>query len=396
MEGLVGGLPDLLRFIFAFLVVLLLLVGGAALWRRFGNALPRTSTTDGRQPRLSVIDAATIDASRRLILIRRDDTEHLLMIGGPTDIVIEPNITRGGSAREAWRLPVGEAHPPPLAAAWPQPAPLARPDPLRLPREPMAADPMQALRTDLASRLSPQGAAEATQPAFTPLPTEALSAAPEAEVKPVRAPEPPPLTTYEPVFQTSPDLRPPAPAAVEPPWPSPDPRRPGGPVRPPAEAAIQAPEELLLASAPARDNDLGADGERNAHRPPPPPPPPRPTPSDEHTLAEMAQRLEAALRRPTRPVETVPQPTLGPAAPSFPAVPPAATVPQPSRPIPPSQPGAAAPPVHPAHQFEPPLREGSTASGNGFGAPEIPEDTGPPLSLESEIANLIPRPTGKT
>ncbi|MDO9418906.1 hypothetical protein [Pararhizobium sp.] len=45
-----------------------------------------------RQPRLAVLDAAAVDARRRLVLIRRDDVEHLIMIGGPTDIVIESRI----------------------------------------------------------------------------------------------------------------------------------------------------------------------------------------------------------------------------------------------------------------------------------------------------------------
>ena len=48
----------------------------------------------GRQLRLAVVDAAKVDGRRHLILIRRDNLEHLLMIGGPTDIVVEPNIVR--------------------------------------------------------------------------------------------------------------------------------------------------------------------------------------------------------------------------------------------------------------------------------------------------------------
>jgi hypothetical protein len=39
-----------------------------------------------------VLDAAAVDAKRRLVLIRRDNVEHLIMIGGPTDIVIETGI----------------------------------------------------------------------------------------------------------------------------------------------------------------------------------------------------------------------------------------------------------------------------------------------------------------
>lgn len=45
-----------------------------------------------RQPRLQVLDAAAIDTRRRIVLIRRDNVEHLVMIGGPTDIVIESGI----------------------------------------------------------------------------------------------------------------------------------------------------------------------------------------------------------------------------------------------------------------------------------------------------------------
>jgi flagellar biogenesis protein FliO len=45
-----------------------------------------------RQPRLQVLDAAAIDTRRRIVLIRRDNVEHLVMIGGPTDLVIESGI----------------------------------------------------------------------------------------------------------------------------------------------------------------------------------------------------------------------------------------------------------------------------------------------------------------
>ena len=45
-----------------------------------------------RTKRLSVIDAAVVDTRRRVILIRRDNVEHLVLIGGPTDVVIESRI----------------------------------------------------------------------------------------------------------------------------------------------------------------------------------------------------------------------------------------------------------------------------------------------------------------
>lgn len=55
----------------------------------------------GRRPRLAVLDAAAIDSRRRLLLIRRDDVEHLIMIGGPTDVVVERNIQSAESPRAA-------------------------------------------------------------------------------------------------------------------------------------------------------------------------------------------------------------------------------------------------------------------------------------------------------
>lgn len=45
-----------------------------------------------RTKRLSVIDAAVVDTRRRVVLIRRDNVEHLVLIGGPTDVVIESRI----------------------------------------------------------------------------------------------------------------------------------------------------------------------------------------------------------------------------------------------------------------------------------------------------------------
>ncbi len=49
-----------------------------------------------RQARLAVMDAAIVDSRRRLVLVRRDDVEHLILIGGPTDVVVEQNIIRSG------------------------------------------------------------------------------------------------------------------------------------------------------------------------------------------------------------------------------------------------------------------------------------------------------------
>src|SRR3954454_14656020 len=89
-----------LTFFFAFVVVLALIGLAAWLVRRFAGNLLGANANRGRMPRLAVIDAAAVDHRRRLVLVRRDNIEHLLMIGGPTDIVVEQNIVRAMPARD--------------------------------------------------------------------------------------------------------------------------------------------------------------------------------------------------------------------------------------------------------------------------------------------------------
>ena len=57
---------------------------GAAFISRF---MPRDP-----ERRLDVVEQANVDGRRRLVLIRRDEVEHLIMTGGPVDVVIETGI----------------------------------------------------------------------------------------------------------------------------------------------------------------------------------------------------------------------------------------------------------------------------------------------------------------
>src|SRR5204862_7573260 len=87
-------------FVFAFVAVLALIGVAAWLVRRSAANRLGANTNRGRMPRLAVIDAAAVDGRRRLVLVRRDNVEHLLMIGGPSDIVVEPNIVRAIPGRD--------------------------------------------------------------------------------------------------------------------------------------------------------------------------------------------------------------------------------------------------------------------------------------------------------
>jgi len=81
-----------------FLLVLLMAVAGTAYgaYRVFmvGDAPFSLNAWFAPKPvpRLGVSEQANIDGRRKLLLVRRDDVEHLLLIGGPVDIVIEEKI----------------------------------------------------------------------------------------------------------------------------------------------------------------------------------------------------------------------------------------------------------------------------------------------------------------
>ena len=112
---------QILNFVFILIGVLALFGAAAWLFQRFAGNRLGANTNRGRMPRLAVIDAAAVDGRRRLVLVRRDNVEHLLMIGGPTDIVVEPNIVRATPARgeQMAPRPVGNAEPPPRIAPLP-------------------------------------------------------------------------------------------------------------------------------------------------------------------------------------------------------------------------------------------------------------------------------------
>jgi flagellar protein FliO/FliZ len=81
---------------YALSSVALALITVGAIWFLRGylnGSPPRISFFGPRpEPRLAVVDHANVDGRRRLVLVRRDNIEHLIMTGGPVDVVIETGI----------------------------------------------------------------------------------------------------------------------------------------------------------------------------------------------------------------------------------------------------------------------------------------------------------------
>jgi flagellar protein FliO/FliZ len=305
-----------LTFFVLFVGVLALFGGGIWLVRRFAGNRLGANTNRGRMPRLAVIDAAAVDGRRRLVLVRRDNIEHLLMIGGPTDIVVEPNIVRAMPVRDQvpQRPGVGAPELPPRIAPLPDAAGWSDGDALDHPEPQMPEPPSRPARPSFADEIRRPALSERRS---EPLRSESLRSEPPLRSEPRSdplagfAPEPlggrqEPLSgrqeplgggRQEPLGgrpEAHPELRPePMPSRVtsrnEPVIP-----RPPRQSEPPKPPPVRAPER---ATAP----------------PPQPPPPPPPPPSADQNLAEMAQRLEAALRRPTAdPVAPEPPPGRAP------------------------------------------------------------------------------------
>jgi len=100
------------QYAITLVVVLLLLAVVVWLVRRYSRG-GLAGGGRGRLPRLAIVDAMPVDNRRKLVLVRRDNVEHLILIGGPSDLVVEPGIMRqrtaAGQRQSAARSPLPDS-----------------------------------------------------------------------------------------------------------------------------------------------------------------------------------------------------------------------------------------------------------------------------------------------
>lgn len=84
------ALDVFLRFLFALVFVLALIGLLAWLAKRFG--VPGAFSRQRSARRLSVVESLPLDARHRLMLVRRDAVEHLVLLGTGGDSLIETGI----------------------------------------------------------------------------------------------------------------------------------------------------------------------------------------------------------------------------------------------------------------------------------------------------------------
>jgi len=338
----------------AFASIFVLLSLFALILRKLTRGRSMLSGPGGRtrQPRLGIVDVYDLDRQRQLILLRRDNVEHLLLIGGPNDVVIETNIVR---------IPGIRLQPQPEIAP-------ERIEPERLPEavpaRPAAVDALPAAEASFVGGT------------LQPNPTRA-----EAVLKPdivaLHGARPQPRRSE---------------TAPAPPPPRPEPPRRSNPVPAPApatEARPQAPDPMVLSDM-ARQLEEALKRPMAPVRPPEPPaapmqPPqqPRPTPPPPAVPRPPAP---PPAQRPTPPPPPPPRP--GPELAQRPPSPP-----PPPQPAPPPAPAARAepPPPKPAPRPEPPPAPKEPAA-------EAPARVSDPFSveeIEAEFARLLGRPVDK-
>jgi flagellar protein FliO/FliZ len=338
-------------------------------------ALPGRAGSRGRQPRLGIVDVYELDRARQLILLRRDNVEHLLLVGGPNDVVVERNIQRN-------QRPLTEAALRPELAPDALDEPL--PDPLvqggRLPEPALALPEVPGRRAD---PLFDPGFA---MPVVVPSPVPRSAAAPPVTL-PLDAAL---LGGDEPGQDVS------APLSAPPLSPSPaSPQPVAAPAVPPAPAREPInPRRILSRTAPPlAEAQPGPASERRVEVAGEPPPAPSLTvPSDRRTvdpavLSDMARQLQAALSRPSSAVTPAPAPAAS--APATEGVDPVAAAMASAPPAP------EAPPAPPRPPVPPPVEKAAdlpTPPAAASASPPVPVPPVPVPPAPAPVSRPVPPP----
>jgi flagellar protein FliO/FliZ len=90
----------LLRFVLALALVLALIAATGWIGRRYMGS-GRIAAFAGKRRRLALLETLQLDGRTRLLLVRRDAAEHLIMVGTTGAVVVESGITAPPAFAEA-------------------------------------------------------------------------------------------------------------------------------------------------------------------------------------------------------------------------------------------------------------------------------------------------------
>ena len=390
----IENLSPAVRYLIAFAIIFMLLALFALVLRRLTGARLTLASDRGRarQPRLGIVDVYDLDRHRQLILLRRDNVEHLLLVGGPNDVVVETNIVRVPGARLPASAPdmterleaVAAERPPDIAPVRPVvETPPVRPAARQV--EPVVAGHLG--RAETAAAAMPTPLRPATPRGETPArPVLAAGAGSARSPDRSRATPVPPGPQAAGGVTRAPLSGPrnASPAATGPREPEPAPSRPGlSDMARQLEDVLKRPETpppTPLRPAPEPVRDLAPNGPQAA-------PGPQPVP-DQRAEPRGTPRSEPAAPTPDMPAPTPPVAASSPDEPTSPPTP------EQQRPSVQTGPTLVPPAARPADNVPP------RAAGQ---APATPEPPPAPLTpprpdpfsiedIEAEFARLLGRP----
>ena len=86
-----GDLPQIVRVLAALAFIVALMGGFAFILKKLGLS-DNPSGPSPKKRRLKIIESLPLDSRRRLVLLARDDKQHLVILGTSSETVIETDI----------------------------------------------------------------------------------------------------------------------------------------------------------------------------------------------------------------------------------------------------------------------------------------------------------------
>ena len=83
------NLQDIVKFVSALVFVIALMGGLSLVLRRFASGHAITPTS---KRRLKIVESLTLDARHRAVILRRDECEHLVILGPNGETVVETGV----------------------------------------------------------------------------------------------------------------------------------------------------------------------------------------------------------------------------------------------------------------------------------------------------------------
>lgn len=198
LNGIVGeAVAPYVTFAIALIIVLILI----ALLFRILKAFTSGKFGSAHQNRLGIIEGMALEGKRRLVIVRRDNIEHLLLIGGENDLVIEQGIQRQAAQPASVARATKTASPAAQKTMAPQdtpkPAqqktapPQSPPRPVQQPAAQQPAAQQPAVQPQNTPKPAPQPTVQANAATKAPAQAAATAKPTDSSVNPVQSPPKP-------------------------------------------------------------------------------------------------------------------------------------------------------------------------------------------------------------